>query len=89
MSTQMFRLPVTLAEKSAFVFQAALLALQEENMEASAIKHKYFLHALSQMSPSLTAQQIQAYETPPRWQITYGHILCFAKLYYYTKVVLK
>ncbi|XP_042342942.1 spermatogenesis-associated protein 5-like protein 1 [Plectropomus leopardus] len=46
--------------------EAALLALQEENMEASAIKHTHFLQSLSKMSPSLTAQQIHAYQTPPR-----------------------
>ncbi|XP_029314812.1 ATPase family gene 2 protein homolog B [Cottoperca gobio] len=46
--------------------EAALLALQEENMEASAIKHTYFLRSLSKMSPSLTAQQIQTYQKPPR-----------------------
>lgn len=46
--------------------EAALLALQEENMEASAIKHTYFLWSLSKMSPSLTAQQIHAYQKPPR-----------------------
>lgn len=47
-------------------FQAALLALQEENMEASAIKHKYFLQALSKVTPSLTAQQIHVYQKPPK-----------------------
>nr|XP_046248838.1 spermatogenesis-associated protein 5-like protein 1 [Scatophagus argus]XP_046248844.1 spermatogenesis-associated protein 5-like protein 1 [Scatophagus argus] len=46
--------------------EAALLALQEENMEASAIKHAYFLRCLSKMSPSLTAQQIHKYQTHPR-----------------------
>ncbi|XP_044041362.1 spermatogenesis-associated protein 5-like protein 1 isoform X1 [Siniperca chuatsi] len=46
--------------------EAALLALQEENMEASAIKHTYFLQSLSKMSPSLTAQQIHTYQTSPR-----------------------
>lgn len=46
--------------------EAALLALQEENMEASAIKHTYFLRALSKMRPSLTAQQIHTYQTPPK-----------------------
>ncbi|XP_034417723.1 spermatogenesis-associated protein 5-like protein 1 [Cyclopterus lumpus] len=46
--------------------EAALLALQEENMEASSIKHAYFLRSLSKMSPSLTAQQIQAYQKTPR-----------------------
>ncbi|XP_062280797.1 spermatogenesis-associated protein 5-like protein 1 isoform X1 [Scomber scombrus] len=46
--------------------EAALLALQEENMEASAIKHTYFLRSLNKMSPSLTAQQIQKYHTSPR-----------------------
>ncbi|XP_031162233.1 spermatogenesis-associated protein 5-like protein 1 isoform X1 [Sander lucioperca] len=46
--------------------EAALLALQEENMEASIIKHTYFLRALSKMRPSLTAQQIQTYQKPPR-----------------------
>ncbi|XP_059208932.1 spermatogenesis-associated protein 5-like protein 1 [Centropristis striata] len=46
--------------------EAALLALQEENMETSAIKHTYFLRSLSKMSPSLTAQQIQTYQKSPR-----------------------
>ncbi|KAM8762720.1 ATPase family gene 2 protein homolog B [Acanthopagrus schlegelii] len=46
--------------------EAALLALQEENMEASSIKHTYFLRSLGKMSPSLTAQQIHAYQTSPR-----------------------
>lgn len=46
--------------------EAALLALEEEKMEASEIKHAYFLRSLSKMSPSLTAQQIQAYQKPPR-----------------------
>ncbi|KAM7014694.1 ATPase family gene 2 protein homolog B [Tautogolabrus adspersus] len=46
--------------------EAALLALQEENMEASDIKHTYFLRSLSKMSPSLTAQQINTYQKPPR-----------------------
>lgn len=45
--------------------EAALLALQE-NMEASAIKHTYFLRSLSKMCPSLTAQQIQSYQKPHR-----------------------
>ncbi|XP_040059203.2 ATPase family gene 2 protein homolog B [Gasterosteus aculeatus] len=46
--------------------EAALLALQEENMEASVIKHAYFLRSLDNMSPSLTAQQIQSYHKGPR-----------------------
>ncbi|XP_041793778.1 spermatogenesis-associated protein 5-like protein 1 [Chelmon rostratus] len=46
--------------------EAALLVLQEENMEASVIKHTHFLRSLSKMSPSLTAQQIHTYQTPPR-----------------------
>ncbi|XP_033473439.2 ATPase family gene 2 protein homolog B [Epinephelus lanceolatus] len=46
--------------------EAALLALQDENMEASVIEHTHFLRSLSKMSPSLTAQQIHAYQTPPR-----------------------
>ncbi|XP_068588296.1 ATPase family gene 2 protein homolog B [Cebidichthys violaceus] len=46
--------------------EAALLALQEDNMEASSIGHTHFLRSLGTMSPSLTAQQIQAYQTPPR-----------------------
>ncbi|XP_056134749.1 spermatogenesis-associated protein 5-like protein 1 [Lampris incognitus] len=46
--------------------EAALLALQEENMEVSSIKYKYFLKSLSKMSPSLTAQQIHMYQTPLR-----------------------
>ncbi|KAK2853777.1 hypothetical protein Q5P01_006438 [Channa striata] len=45
--------------------EAALLALQE-NMEASDINHTYFLRSLSKMSPSLTPQQINTYQTPPR-----------------------
>ncbi|XP_047196986.1 spermatogenesis-associated protein 5-like protein 1 [Hippoglossus stenolepis] len=43
--------------------EAALLALQEENMAASVIKHTHFLKALRKMSPSLTAQQIHTYQT--------------------------
>ncbi|KAM9764960.1 ATPase family gene 2 protein homolog B [Menidia menidia] len=46
--------------------EAALLALLEENMEPSAIKHTHFLRSLSKMSPSLTAQQISSYQNPPR-----------------------
>ncbi|XP_029955016.1 ATPase family gene 2 protein homolog B [Salarias fasciatus] len=46
--------------------EAALLALLEENMEASAIKHTHFLRSLSRMSPSLTARQIHMYQTPLR-----------------------
>uniref|UniRef100_UPI0037E886FA ATPase family gene 2 protein homolog B n=1 Tax=Semicossyphus pulcher TaxID=241346 RepID=UPI0037E886FA len=46
--------------------EAALLALQEENMEASAIKQNYFLRSLMKMSPSLTAQQLHTYQTPLR-----------------------
>ncbi|XP_070692006.1 ATPase family gene 2 protein homolog B isoform X2 [Pempheris klunzingeri] len=46
--------------------EAALLALQEERMEASAIKHTHFLQSLSKMSPSLTAKQIHVYQTPLR-----------------------
>uniref|UniRef100_A0A1A8JZ28 Spermatogenesis associated 5-like 1 n=1 Tax=Nothobranchius kuhntae TaxID=321403 RepID=A0A1A8JZ28_NOTKU len=46
--------------------EAALLALLEENMEASSISHTHFLRSLSKMSPSLTAQQIQAYLSPSR-----------------------
>ncbi|XP_026176200.1 ATPase family gene 2 protein homolog B [Mastacembelus armatus] len=47
--------------------EAALLALQEENMEASVIKYTYFLQSLSKTSPSITAQQIRTfYQTPPR-----------------------
>ncbi|XP_023270350.1 spermatogenesis-associated protein 5-like protein 1 isoform X1 [Seriola lalandi dorsalis] len=46
--------------------EAALMALQEENMEASVIKHTYFLQSLRKMSPSLTAQQIHTYQTPLR-----------------------
>ncbi|KAM6943561.1 ATPase family gene 2 protein homolog B [Xenentodon cancila] len=46
--------------------EAALLALLDENMEASAIKHTHFLRSLNKMSPSLTTQQIHAYQKPPR-----------------------
>lgn len=46
--------------------EAALLALQEENMQASSIKHKYFVQAHSKVSPSLTAQQIHTYQKPLR-----------------------
>ena len=61
-------LDVDTDKESISVFQAALLALQEENMEASSIKHTYFLRSLGKMSPSLTAQQIHVYQTSPRWQ---------------------
>nr|XP_019955031.1 PREDICTED: spermatogenesis-associated protein 5-like protein 1 [Paralichthys olivaceus] len=43
--------------------EAALLALQQENMAASVIKHTHFLEALRATSPSLTAQQIHTYQT--------------------------
>ncbi|XP_019955031.2 ATPase family gene 2 protein homolog B [Paralichthys olivaceus] len=43
--------------------EAALLALQQENMAASVIKHTHFLQALRATSPSLTAQQIHTYQT--------------------------
>ncbi|XP_026234777.1 spermatogenesis-associated protein 5-like protein 1 [Anabas testudineus] len=46
--------------------EAALLALQEENMEPSSIKHTYFIRSLSKMSPSLSARQIQTYQTLSR-----------------------
>ncbi|XP_054627357.1 spermatogenesis-associated protein 5-like protein 1 [Dunckerocampus dactyliophorus] len=45
--------------------EAALLALFE-NMEASTIKHTYFLQSLKKTRPSLTAQQIQTYQTASR-----------------------
>ncbi|KAG7481940.1 hypothetical protein JOB18_008498 [Solea senegalensis] len=44
--------------------EAALLALQTENMEARVIKYTYFLQSLRKMRPSLTAQQIHTYQTP-------------------------
>lgn len=46
--------------------EAALLALQDENMEASSIKNTHFLRSLSKMNPSLTAKQIHMYQTPLR-----------------------
>ncbi|XP_076027356.1 ATPase family gene 2 protein homolog B [Genypterus blacodes] len=46
--------------------EAALLTLQEESMEASAIPHRSFTRSLSKMTPSLTSTQIQTYEKPPR-----------------------
>ncbi|CAN9506686.1 unnamed protein product [Ophioblennius macclurei] len=42
--------------------EAALLALLEENMEATVVKHTHFLRSLSKMNPSLTAEQIQMYQ---------------------------
>lgn len=54
-------------------------------MEASVIRHTYFLQALSKVRPSLTAQQISAYQTPPTWQTTYDHVLCIDKLQCCTK----
>ncbi|XP_008274290.1 ATPase family gene 2 protein homolog B [Stegastes partitus] len=46
--------------------EAALLALLDKNMEASTIEHTHFLRSLNKMSPSLTAQQINTYQTAPR-----------------------
>ncbi|XP_028294153.1 ATPase family gene 2 protein homolog B [Gouania willdenowi] len=46
--------------------EAALLALLDENMEATSIKHTDFLRSFTKMSPSLTAQQIQTYLSSPR-----------------------
>lgn len=45
--------------------EAALLALQEENMEASHIRHTHFLQSMCKMTPSLTIQQIQSYQNLP------------------------
>lgn len=45
--------------------EAALLALQDENMAASSVRHSHFLRSLGRMSPSLTALQIHAYQAPP------------------------
>lgn len=45
--------------------EAALLALLDDNMEASVIRHTHFERSLSRTSPSLTAEQIHAYQTPP------------------------
>ncbi|KAG7468076.1 hypothetical protein MATL_G00139030 [Megalops atlanticus] len=42
--------------------EAALLTLQEESMDASSIKHKYFLKSLQNMKPSLKVQQIESYQ---------------------------
>ncbi|CAL8361518.1 unnamed protein product [Gadus morhua 'NCC'] len=44
--------------------EAALLTLQDEGMGACSIKHTNFLKSLDAMSPSLTAQQINTYQTP-------------------------
>ncbi|KAM8876548.1 ATPase family gene 2 protein homolog B [Synchiropus picturatus] len=46
--------------------EAALLALQEENMQASVIQHSHFQRILNQTSPSLTAQQIHTYSSSIR-----------------------
>ncbi|XP_034049492.1 spermatogenesis-associated protein 5-like protein 1 [Thalassophryne amazonica] len=46
--------------------EAALLLLQEEGMEATVIKHTYFLRSLSKMSPSLTLKQINMYQSAKR-----------------------
>ncbi|XP_029986980.1 ATPase family gene 2 protein homolog B [Sphaeramia orbicularis] len=45
--------------------EAALLALQDENMKASQIRHAHFTRSLSHMTPSLTERQIHMYQTPP------------------------
>ncbi|XP_061103044.1 spermatogenesis-associated protein 5-like protein 1 [Conger conger] len=42
--------------------EAALLILQEEGMDASSIKHRYFIKSLQSMTPSLKDQQIQRYQ---------------------------
>ncbi|XP_029354320.1 ATPase family gene 2 protein homolog B [Echeneis naucrates] len=46
--------------------EAALLALQKENMEASTVKQTYFLQTLTKKKPSLTLTQICTYQTPLR-----------------------
>ncbi|KAM9410488.1 ATPase family gene 2 protein homolog B [Pholidichthys leucotaenia] len=45
--------------------EAALVALLDENMNASEIKRTHFLRSLSKMTPSLTADQISMYQAPP------------------------
>ncbi|KAJ8247838.1 hypothetical protein GJAV_G00251100 [Gymnothorax javanicus] len=42
--------------------EAALLALQEEGMDASSIKHKYFMESLRSLSPSLKSQNVDCYQ---------------------------
>lgn len=46
--------------------EAALLTLHEEGMEASTITHRSFTKSLQKMTPSLTTQQIHAYQSPLR-----------------------
>lgn len=42
--------------------EAALSTLQEEGMDASSIKHRYFIKSLQSMTPSLKGQQIDHYQ---------------------------
>ncbi|KAG9273491.1 spermatogenesis-associated protein 5-like protein 1 [Astyanax mexicanus] len=42
--------------------EAALLALNEEGMDVSAVQQKHFLKALERVSPSLTAHQLLQYQ---------------------------
>ncbi|XP_005998384.2 spermatogenesis-associated protein 5-like protein 1 isoform X1 [Latimeria chalumnae] len=42
--------------------EAALLALQESDLDASAVKHSHFVKTLKNTKPSLTNQQLEFYE---------------------------
>uniref|UniRef100_A0A8C4XI13 AFG2 AAA ATPase homolog B n=1 Tax=Erpetoichthys calabaricus TaxID=27687 RepID=A0A8C4XI13_ERPCA len=51
------------ADLENFCKEAALLTLQEEGLDASFIKHGFFLKALQTIKPSLTVQQVEFYKT--------------------------
>ena len=45
-----------------FLLKAALLALQENGLEATAVKHEHFVKSLKTVKPSLNVKDLEFYE---------------------------
>lgn len=45
-----------------FLLKAALLALQENGLEATAVKQEHFVKSLQTVKPSLTIKDLEFYE---------------------------
>lgn len=45
-----------------FFLKAALLALQENGLEATAVKHEHFVKSLRTVKPSLNIKDLEFYE---------------------------
>lgn len=45
-----------------FLLKAALLALQENGLEATVVKHEHFVKSLRTVKPSLNIKDLELYE---------------------------